>query len=72
MMCLSVKYLNAALKMLKALSEKRCDFDAETDNMLTHCTASYHANEHHFPIIYGDYFFIEAIFKLTGEELFIW
>ncbi|MCR5310211.1 MAG: glycoside hydrolase family 88 protein [Lachnospiraceae bacterium] len=66
------KYMDAALKMLKALSDKRCDFDPETDNLLTHCSASYHAKEHHFPIIYGDYFFMEAIFNLTGSDFSIW
>lgn len=28
--------------------------------------------QHEFAIIYGDYYYIEAIWKLTGQELFIW
>lgn len=66
------KYMNAALKLLKTLTEKRALFDTDNDNILTHCSASYDEKNHNYSIIYGDYYYIEAIFKLTGEELFIW
>ena len=65
-------YESAALEMLKALADKRCNWDGDTDNLLEKCTAAYHDAEHEFPIIYGDYYFIEAIWKLMGKELFIW
>lgn len=65
-------YHNAALKMLHALAEKRCNWSMDCDNLLEKCTAAFHDKEHEFTIIYGDYYFIEAIFKLTGEEFFIW
>ena len=66
------KYLGAAEKMLSALDDKDCDYDPSHDELLTRCTAAYHDAEHEFPIIYGDYYYIEAIWKLTGRELFIW
>jgi len=69
---LKSKYHNAAMKLLHALAEERCNFDDDTDNIVEKCSAAYHENNHEFSIIYGDYYFIEAIFKLTGEELFIW
>lgn len=65
-------YLNAALKLLRALDEKRCNWDDGVDNLLEKCTAEYHSDEHEFAIIYGDYYFMEALLKLTGQELFIW
>ncbi len=65
-------YYNAAVKMLKALESNRCNWSEDTDNIVEKCSAAYHEKEHEFSIIYGDYYFIEAIFKLTGEELFIW
>lgn len=65
-------YLNAAVKLLKTLDEKRCDWSHENDNILTHCTAAYHDQKHHFSIIYGDYFFIEALLKLKEKDLYIW
>ena len=66
------KYKDAAEKLLSALDEKDCDYDPAHDELLTRCTAAYHDKDHEFPIIYGDYYYIEAIWKLTGRELFIW
>ncbi len=65
-------YLDAALKMLKALTEKSFNWNEEEDELLTKCSAAYHEKEHEFSIIYGDYYFLEALMKLTGKELFIW
>lgn len=65
-------YMNTALKLLKTLYEKRCNWTEDTDNIVEKCTAAYHDAKHEFAIIYGDYYFIEAVWKLTGEELFIW
>ncbi len=65
-------YLNSTVKLIKALAEKRCNFNTDTDNLIEKCTAAYHDKAHEFSIIYGDYYFIEAVWKLTGEELFIW
>lgn len=66
------KYEEAALEMLKALADKRCNWDENVDNLVEKCTAAYHDADHEFSIIYGDYYFIEAIWKLMGKELFIW
>lgn len=65
-------YYDAAVKLLKALDQHRTDWTRENDCILTHGSASYHATEHHTAIIYGDYFFIEAILKLSEEDLYIW
>ena len=64
-------YLNAALKMLTALTEKSFNWNEDEDNLLTKCTAAYHDKKHEFSIIYGDYYFLEALMKLVGRELFI-
>ena len=66
------KYENAALELLKALADKRCNWKENVDNLVEKCTAAYHDPEHEFSIIYGDYYFIEAIWKLMDKELFIW
>lgn len=65
-------YLKAAVRLLKVLDEKRCDWTEKCDCILENCTAAYHSKEHHFSIIYGDYFFIEAIFKLRDKCIFLW
>lgn len=66
------RYKEAALTLLKALADKRCNFDEDVDNLLEKCTAAYHDEKHEFSIIYGDYYFMEAIWKLMDKELFIW
>ena len=55
-----------------ALAEERVRWNEEEDNLLEKCTAAYHDQEHEFSIIYGDYYFLEALMKLNGRELFIW
>jgi unsaturated chondroitin disaccharide hydrolase len=64
-------YLNAALKMLRTL-ERRVDWSEQSDALIQYGSASYHSNVHHHPIIYGDFYFIEAVFKLKGNDLYLW
>ncbi|MGF7143530.1 unsaturated chondroitin disaccharide hydrolase [Anaerotaenia torta] len=64
-------YLNAALKLLKALDENRCNWSRENDCILEKCSEAYHGTKH-INIIYGDYFFMEAIFKLKGNDILLW
>lgn len=65
-------YYGAAVKMLEALYKNKCDFTRSCDHIVNNCTAAYHDKDHHFSVIYGDYFFIEAIFKLQGEDILLW
>ncbi len=66
------KYLEAAESLLEALTESRCRFDCGCDNILEKCTAAYHDSQHEGAIIYGDYFYTEAVLKLCGKETFLW
>jgi unsaturated chondroitin disaccharide hydrolase len=65
-------YLDQALRLLKTLADSRCSWDEASDELLEKCTAAYHDTVHEFSIIYGDYYFIEALMKLAETELFIW
>lgn len=65
-------YLSAAMKLLRALERDSFSWNEQEDNFLTKCTGAYHDKEHEFSIIYGDYYFLEALMKLAGKELFIW
>lgn len=64
-------YLNAALKILRALDEKFCDFSEDTDALLLCGTEAYDRGIH-MPIIYGDYFYAEALYKLKGFDMLFW
>lgn len=62
-------YQAAATKLLKVLHEKRCDYTTDKDNIVEKCTAAYHDARHEFAINYGDYYYIEALMKLSGDAL---
>ena len=68
-------YTKAALNILKACEAKFCNWDPEQDSIVTGGTYFYHdpdGTNTEVPIIYGDYYFMEAILKLKDKELFIW
>ena len=65
------KYLKAALNILKAMEQKWCDFSDKEDCILMMGSAMYTQGQH-VPIIYGDYFFAEAVLKLKGNDFLFW
>ena len=71
-------YFNAAINILKAMTEKFCNFDPANDHMLNYGTVRYPAGITeqqagvHISIIYGDYFYTEALLKILGSEFFTW
>jgi unsaturated chondroitin disaccharide hydrolase len=64
-------YLNGAVKILKALTANECSFTSETDCLLLNGSEAYHTNRH-LHIIYGDYFYMEAMLRLNGLEIEMW
>lgn len=65
-------YRNTAVKILKAITETRADFSDNCDAIVQNCSGSYHDEKHHITMIYADYFFIEAIYKLKGIGRLLW
>ncbi len=68
-------YTEAAYRILRACDEKFADWDPEKDAITTGGTFFYHdpdGQNTEVPIIYGDYYFIEAILRLKGKYLFQW
>ncbi len=64
-------YMNAAIKILRALEEKFCNWEENEDSILQYGTEAYFTKRH-LPIIYGDYFFTEALYKLRGNDMLFW
>ncbi len=64
-------FIDAAVKLLIAV-DKRSDWTQASDAIVQYGSGSYHVKKHHHPIIYGDYYFMEAIFKLKGNDLYLW
>lgn len=64
-------YLNAAKRLLEAMEEKFCNWDADYDSILQKGSEAYKAGKH-VSLIYGDYYFIEAIYKLKNLGPLFW
>jgi unsaturated chondroitin disaccharide hydrolase len=67
-------YRNAAARIVKSLYENYGAWDREEEGLLTHGTIYYKSERYpnHVPIIYGDFFFIEALTKLRGSTEVLW
>lgn len=65
-------YKDTAVKILKAIEEKRADFGRNCDAIVQNCSGAYHIAEHHTTMSYADYFFIEAMYKIKGTGQLLW
>ena len=74
----SAGYTQAAISLLKACDRYFCDYAQDRDALVTMGSERYPLNAEmealvvHKPIIYGDFFFVEALLKLRGEDFLIW
>lgn len=66
------EYMQAALKLLKVLDEQKCDYSEQQDNIVNMCSGAYFNNSQNISIIYGDYYYMEALLKLKGDDVFFW
>ncbi len=73
-------YMNAAISILRAMEEKFMNWDPATDDMLGYGTVRYpipgkfteKSAGVHISIMYGDYFYTEAVLKLLGSDFLPW
>ncbi|GGN96362.1 glycoside hydrolase family 88 protein [Saccharibacillus kuerlensis] len=65
-------YTEAALKIVRAVEEKYGNWNPDEDGIIGGGTVAYHDGEQAVPIIYGDYFFIEAVLRLRSQEVDLW
>lgn len=66
-------YVEAAVALVKAAEANYANWNVEEDGIITHGTAAYH-DEYgsEAPIIYSDYYFVEAILRLNELDFLIW
>lgn len=68
----STEYRSGALKILKTLMERKTDFSRNCDAILQGCSGSYHNKDQDITMVYGDYYFIEAVYKLKETGILLW
>lgn len=71
------RYTEVAINILKATDEHFCNYSDDEDALVLMGTESYPNEKNngrglHIPIIYGDFFFVEALCKLKGVDFLIW
>lgn len=64
-------YRNGAILILKALEEKCCDYSKNTDLIMSMGAEAYR-NQAQKYIVYGDFYYLEAISKLCGKGISLW
>ena len=64
-------YLNTAIHILKAMEKSWCNW-AENEDSILQMGSEMYTSGIHKPIVYGDYFFTEAIMKLKGSTFLPW
>ncbi|MGN1157251.1 MAG: glycosyl hydrolase family 88, partial [Agathobacter sp.] len=68
-------YRQAAVRILMAMDAKFCNWKEEEDGILYYGRVAYHqedADNSGVSIIYGDYFYTEAILRLMEKDFYIW
>ena len=67
-------YRAAAQRLLRALDTLCADWSEDSPGILQKCTAAYHDDGagRHVNILYGDYFFVEALCRLRGTDARLW
>lgn len=65
-------YIKAAFKILKAIDGERSNWKQDCDAIVQNCSSAYHTEKHHITMVYADYFFIEAVYKLKGTGILLW
>ena len=67
------RYRKWAYKLLDALVEHSLNLDRNVDYLISTGTDAYHKDtENECPIIYGDYYFIEALMKIAEVDFRLW
>ena len=57
-------YIENAKKLLETLTDKCADFDIANDGILRLASQAYHKGQQNITLIYGDYYYYEALEKL--------
>lgn len=66
-------YKSHAVRIVKAITERYCNWDLETDSIVQMCKVAYHGDgRRQTDLIYADYFLAEAVLRLMGKDFLIW
>lgn len=64
-------YFSAAVKLLQALTAEYADFSDRQQPILNEGSGAYH-DGNHINLIYADFYYLEALLKLKGDDILLW
>ncbi len=64
-------YMQSAVNIIKALTDNHCDWTDKDQSILKNSSAFY-GKDYHKRLIYGEYFYVEAMYKLKGFDKLFW
>lgn len=64
-------YMQSAVNIIKALTDNHCDWTDKEQSILQNSSASY-GKDVHKSLIYGEYYYVEAMYKLKGFDKLFW
>lgn len=68
-----VFYVAWAVRLVKAVEADWCDWDPNRDGLVQMCSACYHDEvDREVPMMYADYYLLEAVLRLAGRAVRLW
>lgn len=66
-------YVNWAVRLIKAVDEDWTDWDPAHDGLVQMCTGCYkNSYDREVPMVYADYYFLEAVLRLNNKAARLW
>ena len=66
-------YLKWAVRLLRAVESNWCDWEPGRDGLVQMCTGCYEkSDDREVPMMYADYYFVEAVLRLQDKAARLW
>ena len=71
--CEKKMYFDFGVKLVKGLDKECADYSDKTNYLVAHCATHWKATDtRDCALIYADYYYMEALYKLTGGNVLFW
>lgn len=64
-------YMQSAVNIMKALTDNHCDWSEKEQSILQN-SSGFYGKDVHKSLIYGEYYYVEAMYKLKGFNKLFW